>query len=97
MTSPSETDIEPDAPKTFPVDTLEVTTTFELERKTLTLAQIKMLQPGYVIELQQPLNQSVVRIFANGMPVGCGHLVAVGDNLGICMSELVLTDDRNNG
>jgi type III secretion protein Q len=70
------------------LDALEVTTTFELERRTVTLAQLKAMQPGFVIELEQPLNQSVIRILANGLPIGIGHLIAVGNKLGIRVSEL---------
>lgn len=70
------------------LDALEVDASFELERRTLTLAQLKAMQPGFVIELDQPLNQSVIRILANGMEVGTGHLIAVGNKLGVRVSTL---------
>lgn len=70
------------------LDALEVDAAFELERRTLTLAQLKAMQPGFVIELDQPLNQSVIRILANGMEVGTGHLIAVGNKLGVRVSTL---------
>ncbi|PCE22500.1 hypothetical protein BWP39_22745 [Paraburkholderia acidicola] len=70
------------------LDALEVHACFELERRTLTLAQLKAMQPGFVIELDQPLNQSVIRILANGMQVGTGHLIAVGNKLGVRISTL---------
>ncbi|MCX4161452.1 MULTISPECIES: type III secretion system cytoplasmic ring protein SctQ [Paraburkholderia] len=70
------------------LDALEVHASFELERRTLTLAQLKAMQPGFVIELDQPLNQSVIRILANGMQVGTGHLIAVGNKLGVRISAL---------
>ena len=70
------------------LDALEVDASFELERRTLTLAQLKAMQPGFVIELDQPLNQSVIRILANGMEVGTGHLIAVGNKLGVRVSAL---------
>lgn len=70
------------------LDALEVDACFELERRTLTLAQLKAMQPGFVIELDQPLNQSVIRILANGMEVGTGHLIAVGNKLGVRVSTL---------
>lgn len=70
------------------LDALEVHACFELERRMLTLAQLKAMQPGFVIELDQPLNQSVIRILANGMQVGTGHLIAVGNKLGVRISTL---------
>jgi type III secretion protein Q len=72
----------------LPLDSLEVTTSFELERRTLTLAQLKALRPGFVLELDQPLNQGVIRILANGTLVGHGHLIAVGNKLGVRVAEL---------
>ncbi|HYS63157.1 MAG TPA: type III secretion system cytoplasmic ring protein SctQ [Paraburkholderia sp.] len=72
----------------LPLDALEVTTSFELERRTLTLAQLKALRPGFVLELDQPLNQGVIRILANGTLVGHGHLIAVGNKLGVRVAEL---------
>ena len=85
------------------IDALEVDACFELEHRTITLAQLKAMQPGFVIELDQPLNQSVIRILVNGLQVGTGHLIAVGNKLGIRVSTLGGDDesgqraDRNNG
>ena len=70
------------------IDALEVDACFELEHRTITLAQLKAMQPGFVIELDQPLNQSVIRILVNGLQVGAGHLIAVGNKLGIRVSTL---------
>ncbi|WP_341316713.1 type III secretion system cytoplasmic ring protein SctQ [Paraburkholderia sp. IMGN_8] len=92
----------------LPLDSLEVTTSFELERLTLTLAQLKALRPGFVLELDQPLNQGVIRILANGTLVGHGHLIAVGNKLGVRVAELApgtaqtpphahTTDERHDG
>lgn len=53
-----------------------------------TLAQLKALRPGFVLELDQPLNQGVIRILANGTLVGHGHLIAVGNKLGVRVAEL---------
>lgn len=69
------------------IDALEVRVTFELDDRTMPLAQLKSLKSGYVIELDQPLNQSTVHIRANGALVGHGHLIAVGNKLGVRVSR----------
>jgi type III secretion protein Q len=46
--------------------------TFELGKHVLKLGELKALQFSYIIELAQPLNQSVIRILANDSPVGHG-------------------------
>jgi type III secretion protein Q len=53
------------------------------------LAELRALRPGTVLELAQPLNQAVIRILANGMPVGEGHLIAVGNRLGVRVSRFI--------
>jgi type III secretion protein Q len=40
-----------------------------------------------VFELPQPLSRSAVRIVAHGQVLGKGHLVAVGDQLGVRVSD----------
>jgi type III secretion protein Q len=40
-----------------------------------------------VFDLGQPLNRSPVRILAHGNVLGKGYLVAVGDRLGVRVSE----------
>jgi type III secretion protein Q len=52
----------------------------------LTLGELKTLKPGHVFELSQPLNRSAVRILAHGNVLGNGHLVAVGERLGVRIS-----------
>ncbi|WP_206951727.1 type III secretion system cytoplasmic ring protein SctQ [Trinickia acidisoli] len=69
------------------IDALEVRVTFELDERSMPLAQLKALKSGYVIELDQPLNQSTVHIRANGALVGQGHLIAVGNKLGVRVSR----------
>lgn len=71
------------------LDDIELVTTFELEERRLSLAELRALRPGTVMELAQPLNQAVIRILANGMPVGEGHLIAVGNRLGVRVSRFI--------
>jgi type III secretion protein Q len=69
------------------LDALEVALRFELGDLSLTLGELKSLQAGHVFELPQPLNRSPVRILAHGNLLGKGHLVAVGDRLGVRVAE----------
>lgn len=71
------------------LDDIELVTTFELEERRLSLAELRALRPGTVFELAQPINQAVIRILANGMPVGEGHLIAVGNQLGVRISRFI--------
>jgi type III secretion protein Q len=68
------------------LDALEVTLRFEVGELALTLGELKTLKPGHVFELSQPLNRSAVRILAHGNVLGNGHLVAVGERLGVRIS-----------
>lgn len=68
------------------LDALEVTLRFEVGELELTLGELKTLKPGHVFELSQPLNRSAVRILAHGNLLGNGHLVAVGERLGVRVS-----------
>jgi type III secretion protein Q len=79
----------PDAPQ-LPIDrldALEVTLRFEVGELSLSLGELKNIHAGHVFELGQPLNRSPVRILAHGNVLGKGHLVAVGDRLGVRVSE----------
>ena len=69
------------------LDALEVTLRFEVGDLQLSLGELKNLRAGHVFELGQPLNRSPVRILAHGNLLGKGTLVAVGDRLGVRVSE----------
>lgn len=73
------------------LDAMEVEVSFELEKRTMTLAELQALREGHIVELEQPLNQSRVHILANGARVGHGHLIAVGNKLGVRVSEFAGT------
>ncbi|MBU9617273.1 type III secretion system cytoplasmic ring protein SctQ [Burkholderia multivorans] len=76
----------PDAP---PADTprsldgLAVDLRFELPPTSMPLGELGTLQPGAVIELPHGINQSVIHLVANGMLIGTGQLIAVGQKLGV--------------
>lgn len=62
--------------------TIEVTLTFELEERTVTLAELSNLKKGSVFTLTSD-PQSPVRILANGKPLAQGRLVDVNGQLGV--------------
>ena len=69
------------------LDALEVALRFEVGHLTLSLGELRSIAPGHVFDLTQPLNRSPVRILAHGNVLGKGYLVAVGDRLGVRVSE----------
>jgi type III secretion protein Q len=69
------------------LDALEVTLRFEVGELSVSLGELKGLNPGHVFELGHALNRSPVRIIAHGNVLGKGYLVAVGDQLGVRVSE----------
>jgi type III secretion protein Q len=69
------------------LDAMEVSLRFEVGELSLTLGELKSIRAGHVFDLAQPLNRSPVRILAHGNLLGKGHLVAVGDRLGVRVSE----------
>jgi type III secretion protein Q len=69
------------------LDALEVSLRFELGALDLSLGELRALKPGHVFDLGQPLNRSTVRIVAHGNVLGKGHLVAIGDRLGVRVAE----------
>jgi len=69
------------------LDALEVALRFEIGEVALTLGELRGLRPGQVLELGQPLNRCPVRLLAHGNLLGHGHLVAVGERLGVRVAE----------
>jgi type III secretion protein Q len=65
------------------LDTMEVPLRFEVGELTLSLAQLKAMAPGQVLDLEQPLDECDVRILAHGNVLGEGRLIAVGERLGV--------------
>ncbi|HDR8905309.1 TPA: type III secretion system cytoplasmic ring protein SctQ, partial [Burkholderia territorii] len=81
-----------DAPRSL--DALAVDLRFELPPTSIPLGELGALQPGAVIELQQGINQSVIHLVANGMLIGTGHLIAVGQKLGVRVATLTQPTPR---
>lgn len=74
------------------LDALEVTLRFEVGELAVSLGELKSLSAGHVFELAEPLSRSAVRILAHGHVLGKGYIVAVGDRLGVRVSEFVPGD-----
>lgn len=70
------------------LDAMEVTLRFEVGELAVSLGDLRNVRAGHVFELAQPLNRGPVRIVAHGNLLGKGTLVAVGDRLGVRVSEL---------
>lgn len=60
---------------------------FQLGNITLPLAELRQLQSGYIIELPEGVDQAEVKVLANGSPIGGGRLVAIGDRLGVQLTQ----------
>lgn len=71
---------------------LEVTLRFEAGQLQLPLRELGQVKPGHVFDLGQPLTQCVVRIVAHGSVVGKGQLVAIGEQLGVRVTEFAAGD-----
>lgn len=69
------------------LDALEVTLRFEVGDLSVSLGELRSVRAGHVFQLGQELNRSPVRIVAHGNVLGRGYLVAVGERLGVRVSE----------
>ena len=69
------------------LDQLEVNIVFEVGRKAINLGDLRAIQPGFVIDLEQPMDKPVT-IRANGKVIGHGELVQVEEHLGVRFLEM---------
>lgn len=68
-------------------DAIPVRLSFDLGEVTLTLAELRALQPGQAIRLGHPI-AGAVRIRANGALIGEGELLAIDGQLGVSVGQL---------
>ncbi len=87
MTEENNEEIEHQEPVLSNVDELDVNLTFEVGRKTVTLNDLKTIEPGYVFDLKNTL-QNAVTIRANGKVAGKGQLVQIEDRVGVKITEI---------
>ncbi len=69
------------------VDDIEVDVQARVGRLTLTLAQVRQLGAGQVLEFSTPV-ESPVTLVANGRPVATGELVDVGGRVGVKIAAM---------
>lgn len=62
---------------------LELPVQLELDSLALSLGQLENMMPGQVLELPVSVSNAQIRIMSYGQNLGTGKLVAVGDNLGL--------------
>jgi type III secretion protein Q len=74
----------------LPLDALQVPVSFEVDTARISLAELASMGPGYVIELEQPLDTATVRLSCHGQTVGRGQLVAVGAQLGVRILDMAM-------
>ncbi len=67
-------------------DALDVKLTFELESRTMTIGDLKSLEPGYTFRLSGDAGAQVT-VLANGRPVARGALVDAGGAVGVQLTE----------
>ena len=67
-------------------DELEITLTFELDRKTVTIGELKSIQAGYTFAMSN-MSQTPVTILANGKPVARGRLVDLNGVIGVQVTD----------
>jgi flagellar motor switch protein FliN len=67
---------------------VEVIVTATLGRGALAVSQLLQLEPGGVVELDTPLDGQL-ELSLNGNLIARGELVAVDDNYGIRISEII--------
>lgn len=88
MTQNSSPEADVPAAEPLEVDAIPVRLSFDLGDRTLTLAELRQLQPGAVFDLQRPLADGPVMIRANGALVGTGSLVEVDGRIGVRVGTL---------
>lgn len=91
-TPPATSASEPPELAVDRLDAIEVTLRFEVGDLAISLGELRNVRAGHVFELGQPLNRGPVRIVAHGNLLGKGTLVAVGDRLGVRVSEFAPGD-----
>jgi type III secretion system YscQ/HrcQ family protein len=66
---------------------LPVTLSFEAGSVSIPFDQLASVRPGFVFELGESLEASLIRVLANGVEVGAGELVRIDDQLGVRLTQ----------
>lgn len=73
---------------------IEVVLSARLGSTTLKIREILKLEEGSVIELDQPVGQSV-DVCVNGQPVGRAEVVVLGSNFGLRMENIYRREKKS--
>lgn len=91
MTDENADGAQPDDPETpqasIDVDALDVTLTFSIGERTLTLGELQALAPGYVFELGRR-DEGEVRVLSSGTEIARGEIVQIDERLGVRVLSL---------
>ncbi len=87
MESNPDSPAEPDSPRTFSLNALQLELTVQLGQQQFSLAELEQLQPGYVITLPQTVSDNRLMLMVNNQPIGRGELVTLGNQLGVRVVE----------
>jgi type III secretion system YscQ/HrcQ family protein len=79
--TPSDRAVDPAA--------LPVTLRFSVGRASIPFGALAGVAPGFVFELDKPLDDQVITILANDTPIAHGELVTLGDLLGVRISRML--------
>src|SRR5262245_1555854 len=79
----------PSAPQAAngPPGNLELTVQLDVGSASITLDQLKSLQPGFIFELSASASTPVIASI-NGATIGRGELVRIGDHIGVRLLEV---------
>lgn len=69
--------------------TLPVTLRFCVGRSSIPFGVLASIASGFVFELDRPLDDQVITILANDIPIAHGELVTLGDLLGVRISRML--------
>jgi type III secretion protein Q len=79
------------------VQDVELPVSFEIDTARVSLAELAGMRPGYIVELQAPVMEAMVRLVCHGQTIGQGQLVAVGDQLGVRIERMGIEHDAAAG
>ena len=68
---------------------LPVKLRFTVGHTSIPFGVLSDVAPGFVFELDKPLDDQVVTIHVNDVPIAYGELVALGDLLGVRISRML--------
>lgn len=74
-------------PENHLIENLEITLDFDLGHLSLSVAEIKKLQPGYIFSVGRPLDKAVY-ISSNGKRLARGELVDIDGNVGVRVKKI---------